>query len=532
VAGAENGVRHRGDRGARLALYAFAALVAVALPLWLYLGRHRWFTYDEWAFLAGRTAGSLDDLLEPHAGAHWSTLPVLWYRAMWNLVGIRTYVPYQLLLVVLHLVSAVLIRVVMRRAGVHPWIATAAAALFVLLGAGSFNIVWAFQVNEVGSLVFGLTFLLLIDHDGPWNRRDWLGLLAGLAGLMCSGLGVTMVVVVGFAALLKRGWRTAFALTAPLAALFLVWLTSSAWDEYSESDRPTLDVLGRFVSTGITHGFDSMGQLPGVGVVLALVLVVGLWLAWSPLRGAELRQHMAAPLALLLGALMLLVSAGLQRGVQGSAHARSSYYTHLFIAMVLPATALAADALVRRWRVLTLPLCALFLVGIPGNLEAVDDDVRNREEWHGPYRSHLLTSAYLPEADELPPTLIPEPLFAQWVSLGWLLDGVDSGRVPKPDSVDPAAQANTLLRLALTRSTTAPPDGCAPIDGPLDVALAEGDVITVNAGAWITTTTPEGIVSEPLVFGETQPDSPVVVAFPLTVKIAALDAGRPPALCR
>ena len=95
----------------------------------------------------------------------------------------------------------------MRRAGVGPWIASAAAALFMLFGAGDENIVWAFQMGFVGSLVFGLTQLLLADHDGPIARRDWLALLAGLAGLLCSGVGVTMVVVVGLATLARRGWR-------------------------------------------------------------------------------------------------------------------------------------------------------------------------------------------------------------------------------------------------------------------------------------------------------------------------------------
>ena len=47
------------------------------------------------------------------------------------------------------------------------------------------------------SLVFGVAQLLLADHDGPVDRRDWLALAAGLIGLMCSGIAVTMTIVVG-----------------------------------------------------------------------------------------------------------------------------------------------------------------------------------------------------------------------------------------------------------------------------------------------------------------------------------------------
>ena len=46
---------------------------------------------------------------------------------------------------------------------------------------GSQDIVWAFQIGFTGSLVFGLTQLLLCDHDGGLDWRDGLGVLAGIA---------------------------------------------------------------------------------------------------------------------------------------------------------------------------------------------------------------------------------------------------------------------------------------------------------------------------------------------------------------
>jgi hypothetical protein len=58
---------------------------------------------------------------------------------------LRTYVPYLLRVVSLHLVLARLLWLVMRRAEVHPWIATAAAALFILFGSGHDNILFAFN---------------------------------------------------------------------------------------------------------------------------------------------------------------------------------------------------------------------------------------------------------------------------------------------------------------------------------------------------------------------------------------------------
>ena len=160
--------------------------------------------------------------MRPHAG-HWATIPIIEFRVLYRIFGLRSYVPYQFVLVLCHLAVAVLLRIVMRRAGVGPWVATCAAAVIVLFGPGAQNIVWAFQVTFVGALLFGLTQLILIDHDGGLERRDWLALLAGVAALLCSGVGVAMVGIVGLATLLRRGWRMAAFQTVPLGAMFGLW---------------------------------------------------------------------------------------------------------------------------------------------------------------------------------------------------------------------------------------------------------------------------------------------------------------------
>ncbi|MBV9950526.1 MAG: hypothetical protein JO291_01145, partial [Acidimicrobiia bacterium] len=183
-------------RSGRIALIVFAIAIALAFPLILYLGSFSWFLRDEWLFLAGRKLGSLNDLFRPHARTHWSTLPIIWYRLAFRIVGLRSYLPYQAAVVALHLAIVVLLRAVMRRAGVGPWMATVGAAPFILFGPGSQNILWAFQVGFTGSIVLGLVQLLLGSHEGDVDRRDLLGIGAGVLGLMCSGVGVTMVLVV------------------------------------------------------------------------------------------------------------------------------------------------------------------------------------------------------------------------------------------------------------------------------------------------------------------------------------------------
>src|SRR5207244_7754252 len=101
------------------------------------------------------------------------------YRFTWWTGGLRSYVPYLVLIVALHFLAASLLRCIMRRSGASPWIATLAALVYVLFGRGHQDLVWAFQITQVGSLTLGLTHLLLADHAGPVDRAAWFGLAAG-----------------------------------------------------------------------------------------------------------------------------------------------------------------------------------------------------------------------------------------------------------------------------------------------------------------------------------------------------------------
>jgi hypothetical protein len=253
--------RSGGHRTRQYAAWLFVVVIVVALPLIMYQGRGQWFFLDEFDFLATRGVG-FRDLLRPH-NEHWSTLPILVYRALWHLVGLRHYWPYQLCVVLEHLAAAVLLRAVMRRAGVNPWIATAAASLFAILGSGRQDIVWAFQMGFTGSIMFGLGYLLLTDHDGPLDWRDWAGIASGLAALMCSGVGVSMVAAVGIATAIGRGWRVACVHLGVLGTVFLAWWAGFARSAYGSGSTSVGQVF-RFVRLSIGTAFVGMGHLPGI----------------------------------------------------------------------------------------------------------------------------------------------------------------------------------------------------------------------------------------------------------------------------
>jgi hypothetical protein len=365
-------LRSAAERSEQLALLAFVLVTAVALGLFLVFGHGQTFFFDEWDFLAHRDGGDLGDLLRPH-NEHWSTLPILVYRGFYRLFGLRTYVPYQVASILLHLTAAALLLVVMRRAGVRPWIATAAASLFALFGAGNASILWAFQMALSASLVLGLTHLLLADHGGPLDRRDWLGLLAGFAGLLCSGVAVTMTIVVGLAVLFRRGWRVAFFHTAPLGAVYVIWWAADARDAYTRPVGAPGEVA-RFVTTGIGATFDAMGQAPGAGIALGVLLLVGSGLAWHALDHVELRQRAVVPAAMLVGAVVFFVITGIGRVNRFRGEwVITDWYLHIAAALSLPAVAVAANAVAQRWRLLAPAVMMLLLIGIAGNVHLIAD---------------------------------------------------------------------------------------------------------------------------------------------------------------
>jgi hypothetical protein len=104
----------------RIAVGAFGIYCAVALPILVHLGSHYWFMGDEWAFLVGGSITEPEVLFRP-INSHWSTLPILVYRALYSLFGLYSYLPVQLCLILLHLTLCCLLRIIMRRAGVGPW---------------------------------------------------------------------------------------------------------------------------------------------------------------------------------------------------------------------------------------------------------------------------------------------------------------------------------------------------------------------------------------------------------------------------
>jgi len=434
------------------ATIVFAVYAIAAVPLIIFgIGRHRWFFGDEWSFLAERDGGNLGDLFRSHA-EHWSTIPVLVYRALFNLFGLHTYVPYQAAVVGAHIATAILLRVVMRRAGVRPWTATVVASGFVLFGPGQENILWAFQIGFVGALMFGLVQLVLADHDGPLGRRDVAGLVAGALGLMCSGVSLPMAAVVGLATLTRRGWNAAAFHVLPLVALYGTWYlaTSPGGIPNPYGRIANAHEIVRFVWSGIRGTFVALGAFAPIGLLLAVVFVVGARLGWIDARP---HRRLVAPAALLVGALIFLVGTSVTRWFVTPTADSQSRYIYTIAALVLPALAITVDAVIMRWRLLAPVILGVLLVAT----------VKNATD----FNSAPFTSAYFREQKQLvlsmsradiatrvPGYVRPNP----WYTIGWLHQAAVDGEVPRPGPVSPALARHIRYLLSVAQIDGRPPD--------------------------------------------------------------------------
>ncbi|MEJ7583563.1 MAG: hypothetical protein WKF43_05605 [Acidimicrobiales bacterium] len=516
------------DRAPRAALAVFAVVVLGAVVFYVIKGRDQWFFQDEWDFLADRDGGSLDDLFRPH-NEHWSTLPIIVYRILWRTVGLRSYVVYQSLTIGLHLTAALMLRAVMRRAAVGPWVATAAASAFVLFGSGYQNIVWAFQIGFTGSLVLGLAHLLLADHDGPsFERRDGAGLACGLGALMCAGVGVTMVVVVGTALLLRRRWWAAALHTVPLGVVYLSWWWLYGRDAYGSEKSSPSDVV-EFARIGIGNGLGKLGQLPGLGAVLTVLLLVGLVLA-AVQGGRRFWRQRALPLAMAFGAAVFFSLSGLGRAEAfGFEFARRSRYAHLAVAMLLPALAVAMESFVRRWRLLALPAVAMLLVGVHGNLGAVEV-----AENKGVDPALVIALAQVPAEATVPASFRPFAESPERVgfehrivgdaprlTMGWLREGVATGRIPELRPVAPDIVADATILLALfVDDEPAAVGPCVPLERAVTRRLDAGEAIGFRGPVLVTIRTPGGVPSRILGIARPRPSRLVTRYGPLTVTMA------------
>ena len=147
----------------RRADLVFFALATVALGTFLWLAREMTFRIDEWDFVLNRRLDDPIGLLTPF-NEQWVTVPAVIFRTIFAVVGLHTYLPYLIVLLLLHLVVAAGTRAVVRAVAGEA-IGLAAGVTVLFLGIGYENLNQGFQIGMVLSAACGIWVIALLVID-------------------------------------------------------------------------------------------------------------------------------------------------------------------------------------------------------------------------------------------------------------------------------------------------------------------------------------------------------------------------------
>lgn len=308
-----------------------AALLASVAILWL--ARSFTFYFDEWTFILSAPDWTWATYLQPH-NVHPVMLTRAIYAALFATVGLHSYLPYMGVLLALHAASVVLLfEVVRRRAG--DLVGLGAAALLIVLGAGWEDLLWAFQIQFIGSVACGLGMLLTLQGQ-PRRRNLFLAAALLTASLMFSGVGLFFGVAAAVQLAATPGRRRDVLWLAPVAVALGAWFL--AFGRSAAPITPTsladIGALPLYVIWGLGA---SAGGLIGVGgsAGLAVLALAGLAVAVGWRRAGKVD---AFGLGIAAGLVTFYAVTGLVRvqfGYEQSGASRYSYPGAVFWLLLL-----------------------------------------------------------------------------------------------------------------------------------------------------------------------------------------------------
>ncbi len=329
--------RAEADRTARWAMWVAWPLGVLTIVI---IGRDQWFARDDWAFIFTRQrmreVGGLDEMLLAPQDGHWMTWPILVFRVLHDMFGTGSYLPYLVVLWATHVGVVVLARLWMVRLGVTAWTSTLMTILLLVFGAGWENLMFAVQIVYNISLLAFLGQSLLVDHDGPVDRRDWGGVVLSLIGVSSSGFGPFFGFGVGLLLVLRRRWTAAAVAVVPQAIAWSWWWLTWGDDPAGDAGVASVRFVVNFVEMGVWSTF---GSLMGTGLLAWPAFFLCVAMAVWPGTGAARRAPM---IALLATALVMFTGIGARREVFGVLAGGWPRYQYMAAMMVAPVLAVGA----------------------------------------------------------------------------------------------------------------------------------------------------------------------------------------------
>jgi hypothetical protein len=375
----------------------------------LYLTSYKDFYFDEWDFIVSRRSWSLAVFILPRF-YYMSAIPILVWKLLFLAVGLRSYVPYEAVLLANDVAVVLLLFALIRgRSGVVP--AFAASLIVLLFGGGSYDIVFAFQICYVGAIAFGLIAMLLARDTSNLPRRIVAISLALIAGLMCHFLTLAFIAAIFVEVGLDPKQRVLLlALVAPVVA-FIAWYV--AFDTGSLPGTPGVTTellrgptglalitgLAGFVLTGIQATANAVFGLGGQTGVAALAVpaVLAVLIAWSWIRQGRVESWQLGMVAGLITFFLLTGLGRLQFGVNYASQTRYLYAGAVFL---LPLIAHAAREL--PWRGTWRPAIALaFSIAVFANAFQLQAAARSQVEFMTVENAELQTVEFFRGAPDM-----------------------------------------------------------------------------------------------------------------------------------
>ena len=436
-----------------------AALAVLAFAGIMVAGRRIDIFFDEWSFVLDRRAWTASAFLHPH-NEHISVLPVLVYKLWFATFGLAHHWMLRAVLAALYVGCGVAVYLLARRR-IGPWAAVAAGALVLVMGRAAQNIVWAFQIGFVGSVLAGLLAFLALDRPG--RRGEVLACAALVASVLSSSLGVPFAI--GVAAELAVARRRALWVPAVPLGVYAAW-----WLGYG---RGTSTITATSLEQATTWAYDAAATAAAGAAGLSLewgrtlLVLMVVAIVWQVARATP--RVTPRLLGLVVVAVTFWGLTGAARSV-GIAATESRYITLGAVMLILVAVELLRGARPTRT---ALAVGAVFvLVAGLASVPWARDYARGVRGATGEMDAEL--GALTLVRSRAPAAYRPDPALAPQITAGGFLAAVDDlGSNPSDtaaqlpgDFNEERQRADRVLQdlaLAASPATGAAPRSCRPL---------------------------------------------------------------------
>ena len=239
------------------------------------------FVADDWRFLLDRRGLSATVFLDPH-NDHIVILPVSIYKALLEVFGMSSALPFQIVSTGIFLLSNFALFIYLRRR-VGDVLALLGTTMVLFLGAAWIDLLWSFQVSLSGSIATGLAALLALERDK--QRSDAVACALLVASVAFSELGVSFALAALVSvALGPRPRRNRLYVALLPLALYAIWFLG--WGHKGPDTFSAHNVL-----VSPKYVFEAISQ--------AIASLLGLA---TPLTGSGLQ-----PVGLIWGELLLVI---------------------------------------------------------------------------------------------------------------------------------------------------------------------------------------------------------------------------------